>query len=158
MTGTVTLGSMKLWVAKQNNVLHQIIQLFILLNACVLFTDMLNNYISTAHYLFLHYSQCVFVNFCHRFHFFHFISFHFLFTGVFIQFSRFFHRVLNFEIFSKFRLCKIHRFFHRVFSCDRVFHIFFTVFSQVFIQYWKYPILGHEKLTPVHQKLGFCAK
>ena len=65
---------------------------------------------------------------------------------------RFFHRVLNFEIFSKFRLCKIHRFFHRVFSCDRVFHIFFTVFSQVFIQYWKYPILGHEKLTPVHQK------
>ena len=65
---------------------------------------------------------------------------------------RFFHRVLNFEIFSKFRLCKIHRFFHRLFSCDRVFHIFLTVFSQVFIQYWKYPILGHEKLTPVHKK------
>ena len=47
---------------------------------------------------------------------------------------RFFHRVLNFEIFSKFRLCKIHRVFHRVFSCHRVFHIFFTAFSQVFIQ------------------------
>ena len=35
---------------------------------------------------------------------------------------RFFHRVLNFEIFSKFRLCKIHTVFHRVFSCHRVFH------------------------------------
>ena len=49
---------------------------------------------------------------------------------------RFFHSVLNFEILSKFRLCKIHRFFHRVFPCHRVFHIFFTAFSQVFIQWW----------------------
>ena len=50
---------------------------------------------------------------------------------------RFFHRVLNFEIFSKFRLCKIHRVFHRVFSCHRVFHRFFTAFSHVFIQQWQ---------------------
>ena len=63
-----------------NNVLHQIIQLFILLNAFVLFTDILNDYIITARYLFLHYLQCVFVNFCYRFHFFHFMSFHFIFV------------------------------------------------------------------------------
>ena len=47
----------------------------------------------------------------------------------------FFYSVLNFEILSKFRLCKIHRFFHRVFSCH-LFHLFFTAFSQVFIQQW----------------------
>ena len=87
VTVTITLGSMKLWVAKQNNVLHQIIQLFILLNACVLFTDILNNYISTAHYLFLHYLQCVFVNFCYRFHFFHFISFHLIFCSQVFSYS-----------------------------------------------------------------------
>ena len=44
--------------------------------------------------------------------------------------GRFFHRVLNFEIFLKFRLCKIHRVFHRVFSCHRVFHI--IIFHSVF--------------------------
>ena len=65
--------------------------------------------------------QAIFLNFDHRF-------FHRVFTGLFQ--SQVFHRVLNFEIFSKFRLCKI----HRVFSCHRIFHIFFTAFSLVFIQ------------------------
>ena len=74
-------------LCSKQNVLHQIIQLFILLNACVLFTDMLNNYISTAHYLFLHYLQCVFVNFCYRFHFFHFISFHLIFCSQVFSYS-----------------------------------------------------------------------
>ena len=58
------------------------------------------------------------------------------FSTVLFYSHRFFHSVLNFEILSKFRLCKIHRFFPRVFSCHRVFHIFFTAFSHVFIQWW----------------------
>ena len=143
MTVTVTLGSMKLWVAKQNNVLHQIIQLFILLNACVLFTVMLNNYISTAHYLFLHYLQCVFVNFCYRFHFFHFMSFHFIFVHrcFHIVFQRYF--LSNFlkicskvfsQVFLGFFLKLCHRFFDRV--------IFTGLFeSQVFSQgskFWNF--------------------
>ena len=98
--------------------------------------------------------QCIFANCCYRFQpffvhrFFHRVfhrcllsNFWKICSQVFSQgfsqayFShRFFHRVLNFEIFSKFKLCKIHRVFHRVFSCHRVFHIFFTAFSQVFIQ------------------------
>ena len=68
--------------------------------------------------------SAIFLNFDHRF-------FHRVFHRLI------FHRVLNFEIFSKFRLCKIHRVFHRVFTCHRVFHIFFTAFSQVFIQQWR---------------------
>ena len=55
--------------------------------------------------------SAIFLNFDHRF-------FHRVFHRLI------FHRVLNFEIFSKFRLCKIHRVFHRVFTCHRVFHIF----------------------------------
>ena len=64
----------------------------------------------------------IFLNFDHR-----------VFSQAYFR-HRFFHRVPNFEIFSKFRLCKIQRFFHLVFSCLRVFHIFFTVFSLAFIQ------------------------
>ena len=135
---------MKLWVAKQNNVLHQIIQLFILLNACVLFTDMLNNYISTAHYLFLHYLQCFSVNFCYRFNFFHFISFfvhrcfHIVFQRCFLSnFLKICSKVFSqgfSEVFLGNFLKLCHRFFDRV--------IFTGLFeSQVFSQgpkFWNF--------------------
>ena len=63
-------------LSSKTNVLHQIIQLFILLNASVLFTDMLNNYVSK--YSFIVRSVVMLsIIYC-----FHFISF--LFTGVFI--------------------------------------------------------------------------
>ena len=94
-------------LCSKQNVLHQIIQLFILLNACVLFTDMLNNYISTAHYLFLHYLQCVFVNFCYRFHFFQFVSFHFI--------SFFVHRCFHI-VFQRCFLSTFLKIYSKVFS------------------------------------------
>ena len=64
-----------------------------------------------------------------------------LFTCFFICF---FSQVLTFTGFftgskfcdfsTKFSPCKIHRFFHRVSVCHRLFHMFFTGFSQVLIQ------------------------
>ena len=87
-------------------------------------------------------SSAIFSKFCHRF--FHRIfqkcfwgNFFKLWSQVFSQgfsqayFShRFFHRVLNFEIFSKFRLCKIHRFFSHIFhSIFTGFHPLVKVFS-----------------------------
>ena len=65
-----------------------------------------------------------------------------LFTGFFSQ--KFFHRVLNVEIFSKFRLCKIHRFFHRL------FHIFFTAFSSNCDHVHLHSHLSNSKFRSLH--------
>ena len=135
---------------------------FLILLKCMCFIHR-HNYMVHS-FIIHRFFQCIFANFCYQFqpffvhmhryfpwgfwevllkqfsqHFFIGFSRVFL-SAIFLNFDhRFFHRlifhrVLNFEIFSKFRLCKIHRVFHRVFTCHRVFHIFFTAFSQVFIQ------------------------
>ena len=65
-------------LSSKTNVLHQIIQLFILLNASVLFTDMLNSYVSKYSFI-VRSTSVVMLSIIHCFHF---ISF--LFTGVFI--------------------------------------------------------------------------